>query len=277
MKKILSFALFISLIVLAACGSGDADDGGGSGDSKTIHVGATSGPFSDMLTEGIAPIVEEDGYKLEVTEFHDYIQPNNALDEGDIDANLYQNSIYLEQFNEDHGMDLVAPYAVPTAPIALYSEKHDSLDDLEEGMKITLPNDPTNLARSLHILQDEGYIEIDETVKQTIASENDITKNDLNLDIQPMEAAQTVRSLGDADFAFVNGNFALAAGLEFSEAVVVEDTPEEFLIYLTVRAGEEDEDFAQALEEAFKSDEFYEYTKESLDGFVLPPYQLERE
>ncbi|HLQ74388.1 MAG TPA: MetQ/NlpA family ABC transporter substrate-binding protein [Bacillota bacterium] len=278
MKKLITFALFISLIVLAACGS-DASDGGDSSDggSNTIHVGATSGPFSDMLTDGIAPIIEEDGYELKVTEFHDYIQPNNALDEGDIDANLYQNSIYLEQFNEDHGMDLVAPYAVPTAPIALYSDKHDSLDDLEEGMKITLPNDPTNLARSLHMLKDEGYIEIDESVKQTIASEKDITKNDLNLDIQPMEAAQTVRSLNDADFAFVNGNFALAADLKFADAVILEDTIEEYLIYLTVRAGEEDEEFAQVLEEAFKSDEFYEYTKENLDGFVLPPYQLERE
>src|SRR5699024_3452346 len=143
--------------------------------------------------------------------------------------------------------------------------------------KITLPNDPTNLARSLHMLKDEGYIEIDESVKQTIASEKDITKNDLNLDIQPMEAAQTVRSLNDADFAFVNGNFALAADLKFADAVILEDTIEEYLIYLTVRAGEEDEEFAQVLEEAFKSDEFYEYTKENLDGFVLPPYQLERE
>lgn len=274
MKRLCSFIVIGFVLLLAACSSSEA---GGNGDSKVIKIGATAGPYSDMLTEGIAPVLEAEGYKIEVTEFHDYIQPNNALDEGEIDANLYQNRIYLEQFNIDHDMDLSVPYAVPTAPIALYSDKYDSLDDIKEGMKITLPNDPTNLARSLHMLVDAGLIKIDETVKQTIASENDVTENKLNLDIQPIEAAQTARSLDDADFAFVNGNFAISAGLNFLDAVEIEDTPEDFLIYLTVRNGEEDEPFAKALEDAFHSDEFYEYTKEKLEGYVLPSYQVERE
>ncbi|HZW69064.1 MAG TPA: MetQ/NlpA family ABC transporter substrate-binding protein [Pseudogracilibacillus sp.] len=274
MKRLIGFVLFVCLVsVTAACGAGAAG-----GDSKeTIKIGATAGPYSDQLKEGIAPILEEQGYKLEVVEFNDYIQPNNALDEGSIDANLYQNIIYLEQFNIDHGIDLVGDYAVPSAPIALYSNKFDSLDDIEEGAKITLPNDPTNLARSLHMLVDAGLIEIDETVKQTIASEKDITENKLNLEILPIEAAQTVRSLDDADFAFVNGNFAISAGLDFLEAVDIEQTPEEYLIYIAFRSGDEDGEIAQVLKDAFHSDEFYEYTQENLQGFVLPPYQLERE
>src|SRR5690625_1747090 len=150
-KFIILCIISIGLFALTACDSKETD----ASEKKEIKIGATAGPYSDQLQEGIVPLLEEAGYTVKITEFSDYIQPNKALEEGDIDANLFQNAIYLEQFNEDHGMDLVAPYAVPTAPIALYSEKHDSLDDVGEGMKITLPNDPTNLARSLHMRSEE--------------------------------------------------------------------------------------------------------------------------
>lgn len=274
MKKLISLCIIsIVLFALTACDSSETN----TKEKKEIKIGATAGPYSDQLKEGIVPLLEEAGYTVKITEFSDYIQPNKALEEGDIDANLFQNAIYLEQFNADHGMDLVAPYAVPTAPIALYSEKHQSLDDVQDGMKITLPNDPTNLARSLHMLVDYGWVTIDETVKQTTASEKDIIDNPYNLDIQPIEAAQTPRSLSDADFAFINGNFALASDLKLSESVAIEDTPEGFLIYVTLRKGEEDEPFAQALKEAYHSQEFLDYTIEHSDGYVKPPYQIEME
>jgi len=272
-KLIIKLLLVVGIVVLTACGSTEARDE----DKKEIRIGATAGPYSDQLQEGIVPILEKEGYTVKITEFSDYIQPNKALDEGSIDANLFQNSIYLEQFNIDHGMDLVAPYAVPTAPIALYSEKHESLTDVEEGMKITLPNDPTNLARSLHMLESYGWITVDKEVQQTTASEKDIIENTYNLDIQPIEAAQTARSLGDADFAFVNGNFALASDLKLTEAVDVEQTPEEFLIYITLREGEENEPYAKALEEAYRSTEFLDYTNEHAQGYVKPAYQIEEE
>ena len=270
-KFIILCIISIGLVALTACDSKETD----ASEKKEIKIGATAGPYSDQLQEGIVPLLEEAGYTVKITEFSDYIQPNKALEEGDIDANLFQNAIYLEQFNEDHGMDLVAPYAVPTAPIALYSEKHDSLDDVEDGMKITLPNDPTNLARSLHMLVDYGWITIDEDVKQTTASEKDIIDNPYNLDIQPIEAAQTPRSLSDADFAFINGNYALASDLKLSDSVAIEETPEGFLIYVTLRKGEEEEPFAKALEEAYHSQAFLDYTNEHSEGYVKPPYQLE--
>jgi len=275
MRKFLqiSIVLFI-VVVLAACGG--KSEATSDGDKKEIKIGATAGPYSDQLKEGIVPLLEEKGYKVTITEFNDYIQPNRSLDEGSIDANLYQNRNYLKNFNEEHEMDLVASYAVPTAPIAFYSERHTSLDDVEEGMKVTLPNDPTNLARSLHMLVDYGWIEIDEDADPLIASEKDITANHYNLEILPLEAAQTPRSLGDSDFAFVNGNYALASGLKLEEAVDIEKTSEDYLIYITVRNGEEDEQWAQDLKEAYYSDEFLEYTKEHSKGYVLPPYQLDR-
>ncbi len=276
MKKTISLIILsIGLLILAACGS---NEGSSKESEKTdINIGATAGPYSDQIKESIAPLLENEGYTVNVTEFSDYIQPNKALEENAIDVNVFQNAIYLEQFNEDHNMDLVASYAVPSAPIALYSDKHDSLEDIKDGMKVTLPNDPTNLARSLHMLVDFGWVTIDDSVKQTTASEKDIIDNPYNLDVQPIEAAQTPRSLNDSDFAFINGNFALAADLNLSDAVAIEDTPEDYLIYVTLRSGEENEAFAQALENAYKSQEFLDYTNEHLKGYVKPPYQNELE
>jgi len=133
MKKIVSyFVLFSIIFVLAACGSKETSS------EKAIKIGATAGPYSDQLKEGIIPILEEKGYNVEIVEFNDYVQPNNALNEGSIDANLYQNRNYLLNFNEEQGMDLVPAFAVPTAPIAFYSEKHDSLDDIENGILFRL-------------------------------------------------------------------------------------------------------------------------------------------
>lgn len=275
MKKLLITALLIlTALTLAACGGESSTD---EGDDKSITIGATSGPYADQLKEGIIPLLEEDGYKVKIVEFNDYIQPNNALYEGEIDANLYQNRNYLKNFNEDHGMDLVVPFAVPTAPIALYSERHTSLDEVEEGMKVTLPNDPVNLSRSLHMLQDYGWITISEDADPITASEKDIAENHLNLQVEPIDPAQTPRSLSDTDYAFVNGNFALASGLKLEEAVDVEKTSEDFLIYFTVRKEDENSEFLKAVQKAYESEEFLEYTNENLKGYVKPPYQIELE
>ena len=272
MKKIVSyFVLFSIIFVLAACGSKET------GSEKEIKIGATAGPYSDQLKEGIIPILEEKGYNVEIVEFNDYVQPNNALNEGSIDANLYQNRNYLLNFNEEQGMDLVPAFAVPTAPIAFYSEKHDSLDDIENGMTITLPNDPVNLARSLHMLEGYGWITVDKSVDPITASERDIQENKYDLKVKPIEPAQTPRSLSDTDFAFVNGNYALASGLKLEEAVDVEKTSEDFLIYLTVKKEDENSQFLKDLEAAYKSQEFLEYTNENSKGYVKPPYQVELE
>ena len=123
-------------------------------ESKEIKFGATAGPYSDMLTKAIVPGLEEKGYTVEVVEFSDYIQPNNALDNGDIDANLFQHTIYLENFAKQNNMDLTALISVPTAPMGIYSNKYKSLDEVKDGATIAIPNDPTNAARAFNTLQD---------------------------------------------------------------------------------------------------------------------------
>ena len=125
-------------------------------ESKEIKFGATAGPYSDMLTKAIIPGLEEKGYTVEITEFSDYIQPNNALDNGDIDANLFQHTIYLEDFAKQNNMDLTALITVPTAPMGIYSNSYKSLDEIKDGSTIAIPNDPTNAARAFNTFQDEG-------------------------------------------------------------------------------------------------------------------------
>lgn len=268
MKKILLMALLlVFLAILAACGSNKDDE------LQEIKIGATAGPYSDQINDSTKELLEKLGYKVEITEFNDYIQPNKSLDEGDINVNVFQNQLYLDKFNEEHEMDLVSILAVPTAPIGLYSESLTDIIELEENMKITLPNDPVNLARSLLMMEEFGWIKFDDEIDPIRASEKDIVENKYNLEIVPLEAAQLPRSLNDTDFAFVNGNFALSSGLNLEDAVELEKTPDYYLNYIVVRKEDENSVLAEVLKEAYQSEEFLQYTNEELPGFVKPDYQ----
>ena len=151
MKKLFTTILIVALgAALAACGGKDK----ASSDDKTLTFGATAGPYSDMLKKAIIPGLEEKGYKVEVTEFGDYIQPNNALNSGDIDANLFQHIVYLENFAKENNMELSNLIIVPTAPLGIFSSKFESIDDITDGSTITIPNDPVNAARALLVLED---------------------------------------------------------------------------------------------------------------------------
>src|SRR5690554_296491 len=234
MKKILLMAfLLVASVILAACGLNKDDE------LQEIKIGATAGPYSDQINDSTKDLLEKSGYKVEITEFNDYIQPNKSLDEGDINVNVFQNQLYLDKFNEEHGMNLVSILAVPTAPIGLYSESLTDIAELEENMKVTLPNDPVNLARSLLMMEEFGWIKFDDEIDPIRASEKDIVENKYNLEIVPLEAAQLPRSLNDTDFAFVNGNFALSSGLKLEDAVELEKTPDHYLNYVVVRKEDE--------------------------------------
>ncbi|MBS4178673.1 MetQ/NlpA family ABC transporter substrate-binding protein [Lederbergia citrea] len=273
MRRIMvSILILAGILSLAACSSGKA-----SGEKKEIKIGATAGPYSDQIKESIKPLLEKEGYSVKIVEFNDYIQPNKALDEGDIDVNVYQNPRYLEQFNKDHEMDLVYLYAVPSAPIAIYSEKHTKLSDVKAGVKVTLPNDPVNMARSLQMMEQYGWIKLNPEIDATTVSEKDIIENNLKLNVVPLEAGQLPRSLGDSDFAFINGNFALASGLKLDESVAIEKTPDHYLVGVAIKNEDKDKPFVAALQSAYHSKEFLEYTNKNLVGFVKPSYQTELE
>lgn len=281
MKKwylVLLSALLV--VVLAACGDdtekADESKVGTAEESKEIKLGATAGPYSDMLKKAIIPQLEEKGYKVELVEFSDYVQPNVALDGGDIDANLFQHSIYLENFEQQNNMDLEALIIVPTAPMGFFSNTLKSVDELKEGATIAIPNDPSNAARTLSTLAKQGIIEINPDVEELKASEKDIVKNDLNLVFHPVEAASLPRQIDSVDISAVPGNFALAAGLDLTDALFLEDMPDQYRNVVAVKAENKDTQLAKDLIEIVESSQFEETIDTEFKGFGKPEWMTSR-
>lgn len=222
-------------------------------DDKTITFGVAPGPYGDMVKQGIAPSLKEKGYKVVVREFSDYVQPNMALANGSIDANLFQHSLYFNKFTADKGLKLTKLLTVPTAGMGLYSHKVKSLGELKKGDIVTLSNDPTNLARGLRFLQSMELITIKDNIDPTKASERDIASNPKGLVFKPLEAAQLPRTLDSASAALVNGNFAIAAGLDLNSALKQEHLDENLKNIIAVRSEDADKPFAKDIVEVVKS------------------------
>jgi D-methionine transport system substrate-binding protein len=241
-------------------------------DRKEIVIGATAGPYADQVKLGIKPLLEKKGYRVRVVEFNDYVQPNFALAQGALDANVFQHIVYLTRFATENKLALSELLKVPTAPIALYSHKHATLD-VKEGALVALPNDPTNAARALVVLQDLGWIRLREGVDPIKASEKDVAVNLRKIRLVPIEAAQLPRSLDDTDYAFVNGNFALASGLKLTEALALERTGPTYQNVVAIRSEDKDKAWVRDLAQAYRSPEFLATTQAKFAGFVKTDYQ----
>lgn len=277
MKKwLVAVLLVIVTAALAACGSGDAKDTDKETTSKEITIGATAGPYSDMLKKAIVPGLEEKGYKVTLKEFSDYIQPNNALDNGDIDANLFQHSVYLENFNKENDTKLKALIIVPTAPMGFFSEKYKTIDELPEGAKISIANDPSNLARTLKSLKGQGLIEISDDVDPLVASTKDITKNPKNFEFKEIEAAGLPRAIETSDLAGVPGNFALAANLNLEDAVFLEDMPDQFRNVVAVREADENSQLSKDIKAVVESADFEKTIDTEFKGFGKPDWMKKK-
>jgi len=214
-------------------------------DPHTIVFGVAPGPYGDMVKQAIAPSLKEKGYKVVVREFSDYVQPNMALSNGSIDANLFQHSLYFNKFTADKGLKLTKLLTVPTAGMGFYSRQIKSLDQLKKGDIVTLSNDPTNLARGLRFLQSLKLITIKDNIDPTKASERDIASNPKGLVFKPLEAAQLPRTLDSVTASLVNGNFAIAAGLDLSSALAQEHLDENLKNIIAVRTEDADKPFAK--------------------------------
>ncbi|HSI67301.1 MAG TPA: MetQ/NlpA family ABC transporter substrate-binding protein [Planococcus sp. (in: firmicutes)] len=270
MKKI-PFTLLALLTAgtLAACGS---DQSSAAGDEKKeLNLGATI-PYSEMLEKGVKPVLEEQGYTVNITEFTDYVQPNIALSNGSLDANLFQHEVYMEAFASENNMDLSSVITVPTAPIGLYSNQFQSLEEIEDGSTVALANDPTNLSRGLTVLRDNGLIEFDEDVDPLRVSEQDITSNPKNLEFQPIEAAQLPRTLDSVDLAAINGNFAISAGIDLTTALALDELPEHIINRVVVETENLDAEYVQDIIAAIESDRFNEVIEADFQGFHRPDW-----
>nr|WP_106783354.1 MetQ/NlpA family ABC transporter substrate-binding protein [Lysinibacillus timonensis] len=281
-KYLLTFLTLVLAVVLAACGSnneGSTSTNEGNTETqenKNIKLGATAGPYSDMLSKAIIPQLEEKGYTVELVEFSDYIQPNNALNNGDIDANLFQHSIYLETFEQQNNMDLEALIIVPTAPMGFFSSKFTSVEEIEDGASVAIPNDPSNAARALVALQEHGLIEIDPNIDSLTASEKDVVVNDKNLEFLPVEAGSLPRQIESVDVAAVPGNFALAAGLDLMDAMFLENMPDQYRNVVAVKADNKDTQLAKDLKEIVESAKFEEIIDAEFQGFGKPEWMVNR-
>ncbi|WP_257349769.1 MetQ/NlpA family ABC transporter substrate-binding protein [Pseudalkalibacillus decolorationis] len=269
MKRwLLGFIVLVAVTALAACGGKEAS----TTDTKDIKIGATAGPYTDMVNKAIKPGLEDKGYKVEVVTFSDYVQPNKALSKGDIQANLFQHTIYLETFSKQNDMKLTGLIAVPTAPMGIYSNTYKSLSDVKDGATIAIPNDPTNAARAFNILEDEGFITVDENANPITISEKDITENKKNLKFQPIEAGQLPRSVESADLAAVPGNYALAAKMDLLSALALENMDDQYRNVVAVTTENKDTQLAKDLKAVVKSDEFEKIIDEEFKGFGKPKW-----
>ena len=242
-------------------------------DDKTITVAASATPHAEIL-EQAAPLLEEEGWKLDVTVFEDYVQPNLVVDSGDFDANYFQHIPYLDDFNEEHGTSLVNAGGIHYEPFGIYPGTKEDLSELEKGDVIAVPNDTTNEARALLLLQDNGVIKLKDGVGLE-ATARDIEENPNNVEIQELEAAQVSRVAGEVAFVVLNGNYALQAGYSVSkDAVAYEKSDSEaaqtYVNVIAVQEGNEDSDKIKALVDVLKSDEIKDFITENYDGAVIP-------
>ncbi|RMX06055.1 metal ABC transporter substrate-binding protein [Corticibacter populi] len=235
-----------------------------------LTLGATAGYNYDVLKKAIAPQLEKEGYKVRLVEFNDYVQPNLALAQGSLDANLFQHITYLNRFKADQKLDLVDLVQSTTAPMGIYSESRKSLAELQDGDRVTLPNDPSNLARALQLLVQQDLITVKADIDPLRVSERDVVENPKKLRFQPIEAAQLPRTLGDAAIAIVPGNFATAAGLAFTSALALEQPPVAYQQVVAVRQGDEAKPWAQDLKKAFQSPFFKQVLDAEFPGYTRP-------
>ena len=269
--SILALVLVFSIGILAACGGGDSGD---SAEDKTIKVAASPTPHAEILNS-IKDQLAEDGWTLEVIEFDDYVQPNVATTDGDVDANYFQHVPYLDQYNEENGTDLVAVANVHYEAMGVYKGTKDSFDALEDGDKIGIPNDATNGARALQLLEANGVLKLKEGAGIT-ATEQDIAENPKNIVIVPLEAATIPASLPDLALGVINYNYAQGAGFTKDDAIALEaedsDAANMYVNVIVVNAGNENSEKTQALVKAIQTDAVKDFILENYNGLIQPKF-----
>ena len=276
MKKIVSVLLTGVLVtgVLAGCGrSGDNEAEAKGSEDKVIKVAASATPHAEILEEAKGQLKEK-GYDLEVTVFDDYVQPNEVVESGEFDANYFQHAPYLESFNKEKGTHLAAAGEIHYEPFGIYPGTKKSLDDIKDGDSIAVPNDTTNEARALLLLQDNGIIRLKDGAGLD-ATVNDIIDNPRNVKIVELEAAQIARVVEETAYVVLNGNYALEAGYSVAkDALAYETTDSEaartYVNIIAVKKGDEEKDGIKALVEVLKSADVRKYIEETYEGAVIP-------
>ena len=275
LRKLFAAALVgaLSVSMLAGCGSSKGDSKKDSAENKTIKVAASATPHAEIL-EYAKTALKEKGYDLEVTIFDDYVKPNEVVESGEFDANYFQHEPYLNSFNEEKGTHLVIAGKIHYEPFGIYPGTKKSLDDIADGDTIAVPNDTTNEARALLLLQDNGIIKLKDGAGIN-ATVNDIEENPHNIEIVELEAAQVARVVDETSFVVLNGNYALQAGFSVGKDALAYETSDSeaaktYVNVIAVKEGNENNEAIKALVDVLKSDDVKKYINDTYDGAVLP-------
>lgn len=272
-KNILKISFVLALALLInACGEKESKATNVEKEvvkKTTIKIGATPVPHVEIL-EVVKPLLKAKGYDLEIVEFTDYVTPNIAVDEGDLDANFFQHMPYLTQFNKNKNTNLVKTVNVHLEPMGLYSKKIKTLDELKDGDTIAVPNDPTNESRALDILVKQGLLTFKDVEFKTVV---DIVNNPKNLKIKELDASQLPRVLDEVAAAIINTNYALSADLNpLKDAIVLESKDSPYANIIVVKKGNENKDYIKALNEAVNSPEVKQFIKEKYKGSIVESF-----
>ena len=256
LKSFLVPLVSVLALSVSACGEDKASqDAQAQAVPHSIKVGVVPGPYREMLDLYLKPVVQKKGHDLEFVEFTDWVQPDSALASGDIDANVFQHQSYLNGIVENQGLKLSSVVNVPTLGIFAFSDKYKSFDEVQDGATVGIPNDPVNLARALRVARDLKVIGLDPNKDEQKASLADIKDNPKHLKFTVMEAAQLPRSLDSIDLAFVPGNYAYAAKLDFTKALGAEDVKEPIKLVVAVQDSKVD-NIGKFLKEAVLDPDF---------------------
>lgn len=236
---------------------------------KDLHFGATVGYNADLIKYGIKPILEQQGYNVKLTEFTDYIRPNLALNEGSLDVNVFQHKPYLDAFKAKNNLDLSVLSLAPAGPMGLYAGKKSDLNAVTAHDTIIVPNDPSNQARALMLLDELGWIKLKSDIDPLKASEHDIADNIKKIKILALDAAQAPRARNSAAYAIINANFAISSGMKFSDSLYTE-SGNTFLNVVAVKTGDLTTQWAKDIKAAYQSDTFKTYTKTHYPDYKYP-------
>lgn len=234
-----------------------------------IVIGTTVGDFGDMVKNSVKPQLEKQGYQVKYVEFSDYVRPNKALADGDIDINVFQHKPYLDTFKKENNLDIVEAFQVPTAPLGIYAGKLSDLKQVKDGSTVAAPNDPSNFARALVMLNELGWLKLKANINPLTASKADIAENPKNIKLVELEAAQLPRARSDVDFAVINGNYATSSGMKITEALFQEPSYA-YVNWSAVRTKDKDSQWVKDVTNAYNSAEFKAYAHKTFPGYKYP-------
>lgn len=277
-KTFILGSILLGLVVFSACGNKSSKPNDKEEQKKEIRVGTSPGPYSELFTEAIKPILEKEGYDIKEIEFTELIQADVALSEGSIDLNVDQHTAYLNNFNENKGTELVGITPIPTVPAGLFPGRKKSLDEVKTGDKIGIPDDASNTARALNLLQKAGWIELDGDTESIKVTTSDIKKNFKGVELVEMKSAQIPRSLEDLDFAVIPGSIVYSAELDPESSLLSEDVLKQYELVATVDKKNKEQPWVKAVIDAYQSDEFQKYIKEhNKNNYWFIPEELKEE